>query len=87
MNNTLNNRINSNLTPIVKSYNLPSNEIIKKYKEKYLDELDMTTSSIWNALHSNICYDYKGNYCSMKNTTIKRMNTIDYDYWTIKPKY
>jgi len=87
MNNILNNRINFNLIHIVESYTLPSTEIIKNNKEKYLNELNMTTSSIWNALYANICYDYSERYHSMKNTKIIRMNTIDYHYWTIKPIY
>ena len=77
MNNTLNNRINFNLTQIVGSYTLPSTEIIKNNREKCSTDLIHSTLFILNDLYLDLhrnCEKYK----------FERIRSTHYDYWIIR---
>lgn len=84
MNRILNNKINHDLTGIIRLYLLPSIEELNILKPKILDSLFDYTLNICSILRTNSCYDdtFKKTYYNLKNTKIVRDHK--YQYWTIR---
>lgn len=78
----LNNKLNSNIISIVKSYLLPLTENVKNNKYKCICFLIYKTNCIRLCLDSNVCCNESGEMCyGLKYGKIKNINN---SFWSIR---